>query len=80
MINLDVNSNISKKSTGIDSKTKNKLLKEMDSESHTYNPEENLENYQDIFSNSEIKRDTVNTIDNNERKTREKFFNNYLNI
>ena len=73
-------SNMSKKSNGIDSKTKNKLLKEMDSESNTYNPEENIDNYQDIFSNSEIKKDTVNTIDNNDKKIREKFFNNYLNI
>ena len=73
-------SNVSKKSLGIDSKTKNQLLKDINSESHTYNPEDNIDNYQDIFSNSEIKRDTVNPLDNNDKKNRDKFFNNYLNI
>jgi hypothetical protein len=58
---------------------KNKILKDLDSDTITYNPEENAENYQDIFSNSDMKH-TVNTNEKNEKKSREKFFNNYLNI
>ena len=66
-------------SMGIDSKVKNQLLKNLDSESESII--NNMgENYQDIFSNSEIKRDTVNNNSDNKNKTREKFFNNYLNI
>ncbi len=61
------------------SDVKNKILKELDSDTITYNPEENAENYQDIFSNSDIKH-TINTNEKVEKKTREKFFNNYLNI
>jgi len=64
----------------VDSKVKNNILKELDSESITYNMEANVENYQDIFSNSEIKKDTVNTVEKNEKKNRQNFFNNYLNI
>ena len=61
------------------SEIKNKILKDLDSDTVTYNPEENAENYQDIFSNSDMKH-TVNTHEKNEKKSREKFFNNYLNI
>ena len=57
---------------------KTKILKELDTET-VYKPEENAENYQDVFSNSEIKN-TINTQDKVEKKTREKFFTNYLNI
>ncbi len=67
------------KTNSANSEIKNKVLKELDSESVTYNPEDNAENYQDIFSNSDIKN-TINTNEKNEKKTREKFFNNYLNI
>ncbi len=58
---------------------KNRILKDLDSETITYNPEENAENYQDIFSNSDVKH-TINTNEKAEKKSREKFFNNYLNI
>jgi hypothetical protein len=58
---------------------KNKILKDLDSDTMTYNPEDNAENYQDIFSNSDMKH-TVNTNEKIEKKSREKFFNNYLNI
>jgi hypothetical protein len=58
---------------------KNKILKDLDSDTLTYNPEDNAENYQDIFSNSDMKH-TVNTNEKIEKKSREKFFNNYLNI
>lgn len=62
-----------------DSDIKNKILKDLDSDTITYNPEDNAENYQDIFSNSDMKH-TVNTNEKIEKKSREKFFNNYLNI
>ncbi len=61
------------------SEIKNKLLKELDTESHAYAAEENADNYQDVFSNSEAKN-TVNTNEKIEKKSREKFFSNYLNI
>ena len=69
-----------KSSLLVDSKVKNLLLKELDSESITYHAEENTNNYQDIFSNSDIKKDTVNTLEKNDKKNRQIFFNNYLNI
>jgi hypothetical protein len=65
-------------SIGIDSKVRNQLLKNLDSESDSIINNKG-DNYQDIFSNSEIKRDTIN-IGDNKNKSREKFFNNYLNI
>ncbi len=65
--------------TNSNSDIKNKILKDLDSDTMTYNPEENAENYQDIFSNSDMKH-TVNTNEKMEKKSREKFFNNYLNI
>jgi hypothetical protein len=61
------------------SEIKNKILKDLDTDTITYNPEDNAENYQDIFSNSDMKH-TVNTNEKIEKKSREKFFNNYLNI
>ena len=63
----------------INDEIKNKILKDLDSDTMTYNPEDNAENYQDIFSNSDMKH-TVNTNEKIEKKSREKFFNNYLNI
>ena len=67
------------KTNSANSDVKNKVLKDLDSDTITYNPEDNAENYQDIFSNSDIKH-TINTHDKTEKKSREKFFNNYLNI
>ena len=64
----------------VDSKVKNHILKELDSESITYNAEVNIDNYQDVFSNSDIKKDTINTLEKNEKKNRQNFFNNYLNL
>ncbi len=66
------------RSQSVHSEMKTKILKELDTET-VYKPEENAENYQDVFSNSEIKN-TINTQDKVEKKTREKFFTNYLNI
>ena len=71
------NTNI-QRSQSVHSEMKTKILKELDTET-VYKPEENAENYQDVFSNSEIKN-TINTQDKVEKKTREKFFTNYLNI
>ena len=61
------------------SEVKNKVLKELDTDTATYNPEMNADNYQDVFSNSDVKN-TINTNEKHEKKSREKFFNNYLNI
>ena len=69
---------ISQRSQSVHGEMKTKILKELDSET-VYKQEENAENYQDVFSNSEIKN-TINTQDKVEKKTREKFFTNYLNI
>ena len=69
---------IPQRSQSVHSEMKTKILKELDTET-VYKPEDNAENYQDVFSNSEIKN-TINTHDKVEKKTREKFFTNYLNI
>ena len=60
----------------LDSKTKNLLLKDLDSESGSYNQ---TDKYQDIFSNSEVNKKVDNDKSGN-KKNREKFFNNYLNV
>ena len=94
IINESVNKthNNSTRSLSIDSKMKNKLTKNLaDSDTMTYHPEENVNNYQDIFSNSDIKpkstsdhstrnNETLDTQEKNDKKSRDKFFNNYLNI
>lgn len=67
------------KSNSNNSELKNKILKDLDSDTGNYNPEDNAHNYQDIFSNSDVKH-TINTHEKAEKKSREKFFNNYLNI
>lgn len=63
----------------INSNIRNKLLKNLESETESiaYKPNEK---YQDIFSNSEIRKDTVKIEGNQDEKTKDKFFNNYLNI
>ena len=43
------------KSHSGNSEIKNKVLKDLDTESLTYNPEANYKNYQDIFSNIEVR-------------------------
>jgi hypothetical protein len=65
------------RSSEADSLVKNVLLKNLDSETEKIHPSDQ---YQDIFSNSE-RRETVNHSDDFEqKKKRDKFFNNYLNI
>jgi hypothetical protein len=67
------------KTNSANSDMKNKVLKELDSETANYNQEANADNYQDVFSNSDV-RNTINTNEKHEKKSRDKFFNNYLNI
>jgi hypothetical protein len=81
IIRESINANTATNRTqSIDSNIKKNVLKGLDSESVVYKPEENASNYQDVFSNSEVKRDTVFTADKQEKKSKDKFFNNYLNI
>jgi hypothetical protein len=95
IINESINTNHTA-STGLNSMVKNKLLKNLesdtinnklnmagnkklvnsDSESVIRNPNEK---YQDFFTNSEIKKDSLQNVDKNDN-TKNKFFNNYLNI
>ena len=99
IINESINTNHTA-STGLNSMVKNKLLKNLESdtlnkddersnmtgnkkkivnsesESAIRNPHEK---YQDFFSNSEIKKDSLQNVDKNDN-TKNKFFNNYLNI
>ncbi len=61
------------------SEMKNKILKELDTETVQQEPD----NYQDVYSNSDMMskaNNSINTNEKNEKKSREKFFNNYLNI
>ena len=71
--------NVGANSNTINSNIRNKLLKNLESETESiaYKPNEK---YQDIFSNSEIRKDTVKIEGNQDEKTKDKFFNNYLNI
>ena len=88
IINESINKKTSEsKSISINSKVKNDLKKDLaESESLTYNPEDNNKKYQDIFSNSEVEskknnsNETIDTINLKKTKSKEKFFNNYLNI
>ncbi len=63
------------------SEMKNKILKELDTETVQQNQEG--DNYQDVYSNSDMmgkSNNSINTNEKNEKKSRDKFFNNYLNI
>ena len=83
---------INNKSLSINSKVRNNIEKDLaDSETVTYNPEKNNNEYQDVFSNSEIEKknngiletkenETIDTQMQKELKQKEHFFNNYLNI
>jgi hypothetical protein len=90
IINESINTNHTA-SPGLNSMVKNKLLKNLesdsnmignkkivnsDSESAIRNPHEK---YQDFFSNSEIKKDSLQNVEKNDN-TKNKFFNNYLNV
>ena len=60
----------------INSEIKNHLMKDLESETLTYNPETNIKNYHDIFSNSEVDN---NTYHNSIKDTnKQKFINDYL--
>jgi hypothetical protein len=61
------------------SEMKNKILKELDTE--TVQQHQDADNFQDVYSNSDMKaNNSINTNEKNEKKSRDKFFNNYLNI
>ena len=54
------------------------ILKELDTESSR---PQDADNFQDVYSNSDMKaNNSINTNEKNEKKSRDKFFNNYLNI
>jgi hypothetical protein len=87
IIHQSINKSAETKSLSINSNVKNKVKKSLaDSESITYNKEDNNKKYQDVFSNSDVNNGIIqqetnlNTQDQNENKSREKFFNNYLNF
>ncbi len=61
------------------SEMKNKVLKELDTETVHHE----ADNYQDVYSNSDMidkANNSINTNEKNDKKSRDKFFNNYLNI
>ncbi len=61
------------------SEMKNKVLKELDTETVQHE----ADNYQDVYSNSDMidkANNSINTNEKNDKKSRDKFFNNYLNI
>jgi hypothetical protein len=62
----------------IDSKIKQHLMKELESDTLTYNPENNNDDYQDVFSNSDIKE--VVDKNNSKLKNKELFYSKYLDI
>jgi hypothetical protein len=61
----------------IDSNIKNKIMKDLESDTMTYHAEDKNEKYQDIFSNSEIfEKNKKTSLKINSNK--QKFFNEYL--
>jgi septum formation topological specificity factor MinE len=85
IINDSANNTIHKSRTAtavdelsIDSKIKQHLMKELESDTLTYNPENNNDDYQDVFSNSDVKE--VVDKNNSKLKNKELFYNKYLDI
>ena len=74
------NSRVNTANDNIDSKIKQDIIKNLESDSLTYNPETDADNYQEVFGNTGGGDDTLNTLEKNENKSKEKFFNNYLNV
>lgn len=79
IINESINNKYTQESThknSVNSEIKNHLMKDLESETLTYNPETNIKNYHDVFSNSDMEHNTVhNSIKDT---TKQKFINNYL--
>ena len=66
-------------SSGINTNVRNKVLKQLDSDTETVMLYKSGEKYQDVYSNTtEVNKNTKNN--KNDAKPRDKFFNNYLNI
>ena len=62
----------------IDTSVKNKLFKDLMTESPAYNPEDGNEKYQDIFSNSEVPDNSMRKMSKTLNKDKESFYNSYL--
>ena len=89
IINQSIKKSTEPRSLSINSNAKKQIENNLaDTESLTYNQEKSQKNYQDIFSNSDIKNNNgiiepdtnINTQEKDEKKNRDKFFSNYLNI
>jgi hypothetical protein len=85
IINNSINNSIHKSRTAtvvdelsIDSKIKQHLMKDLESDTLTYNPENKNEDYQDVFSNSDVKE--VVEKNNSKLKNKELFYSKYLDI
>jgi hypothetical protein len=85
IINDSANNTIHKSRTAtavdelsIDSKIKQKLMKDLESDTLTYNPENNIDDYQDVFSNSDVKE--IVDKNNSKIKNKELFYSKYLDI
>ena len=62
----------------IDTSVKNNLIKDLMTDTVSYNPEDGNDKYQDIFSNSEVPDNTNRKVSKNLSKDKENFYNNYL--
>lgn len=90
IIDQSINKNAETKSLSLNSNIKNKiknnLEKSVSNQETNKETNKNSEKYEDFFSNSDknngiIENETnLNTQDKNENKSRDKFFNNYLNF
>lgn len=79
IINESINNKYTHESTqknSVNSEIKNHLMKDLESETLTYNPETNVKNYHDVFSNSEVDNNTYHHSIKDTNK--QKFINNYL--
>lgn len=80
IVNNSIHNSIHKTATkdiSINSNIKKNIIKDLESDTLTYNPEDRNENYQDIFSNSDVndkKRNSYKSIN----KSKDKFISNYL--
>lgn len=62
----------------IDTSVKNKLIKDLMTDTVSYNPEDGNDKYQDIFSNSEVPDNTNRKMSKTLNKDKEHFYNSYL--
>lgn len=69
------NNSTARNTNNVDSSVKRKLIKDLDSDTMTYNPDDK---YQDIFSNSEMPNNNQRNNSKKVNSERNKFFNEYL--